>query len=211
MKTSWIIAGLSAAAAAVALFMASSAQAIAMPVCREDYRAVHHGGTRDVSRLRLIVIHSTEGPSALSAAGWFANKASGGSTHLVVDDVDCFRTLPDDVVPWGAEGDRANEDGLHIEMAGFAAWSRDEWLSHRETIRKTAAALQAWSQVYGIPLVFLSADDLRAQGDSARGVTTHANVTKAFGIVGGHTDPGVGFPIDVLMSTAGGRVPRMVS
>jgi hypothetical protein len=39
--------------------------------------------------------------------------------------------------------------------------------------------------VFGIPPVWLSADGLRRGG---RGVTTHAECTKAFG--GTHTDPG---------------------
>jgi len=178
-----------------------------MPECSDRYKAKHHGGTRPASQIRLVVLHSTEGDTAEGAAGWFANDASAGSAHIVVDDNACFRTLHDDVIPWGAQGDRANEDGLHLEMAGFAKRSRDEWLAHRETLRKGAAVVANWANKYGVPLKFLNDVDLRRMGNSARGVTTHAAITRAFSIAGGHTDPGVGFPLDVFFDLAGGEVP----
>ena len=172
-----------------------------MPVCDDSIRAIHHGGTREMSpgRIRLIVIHSTEGDTARGAALWFANEASGGSAHYVVDDSECYRTLPDNVVPWGAKGDRANEDGLHIELAGHASWTREEWMHHAQTLLKAAAIVQHWVRTYGVPARFLTAADLKRLGDSARGITTHNEITKAFDIAGGHVDPGAGFPIDTFM------------
>lgn len=175
-----------------------------MPECSEKYKAVHHGGTRPARQIRLIVLHSTEGGTAEGAAGWFANPASGGSAHIVLDNDKCFRTLPDDVIPWGAQGDRANEDGLHLELAGFAKWSRDEWMANRGTLKRGAAVVSIWANRYGIPLKFLNDVDLRRLGNTARGVTTHAALTKAFNVAGGHTDPGKDFPLDIFMDMAGG-------
>jgi hypothetical protein len=171
-----------------------------MPACDDSIRAVHFGGTRPASQIRLIVIHSTEGDTAAGAAGWFANDASEGSAHVVVDQTHCYRTLPDDVIPWGAKGDRVNEDGLHIEQAGYAKWSRDEWMANRSTIDNAARVVAAWAYEYHVPLRFLTADDLRAQGSNARGITSHVEVTRAFDVSGGHVDPGVEYPIDYFMS-----------
>lgn len=207
----WAAGGLAAVATALVVRRIAGGGSVPeppLPACDDSLQAVHRGGTRSLEpgRIRLIVLHSTEGDTAKGAAGWFTQDASGGSTHAVVDDEECYRTLPEDVVPWGATGDRANEDGLHVEMAGYARWSRDEWLAHRAEIEKAAAVALDWSRRYGVPLVFLTADDLRAQGGDARGITTHWEVTKAFGVEGGHTDPGPSFPIDLFLQLVGGKV-----
>lgn len=211
----WAVVAAGAAAAVAAILVARRIAGGGVdpavqvpPECDDSLRAVHHGGTRSLSpgRIRLLVLHSTEGETAAGAAGWFTQAASGGSTHAVVDDSECYRTLDEDVVPWGASGDRANEDGLHVEMAGYARWTRDEWLSHRAEIEKAAAVVLDWARRYDVPLVFLTAADLRAQGGEARGITTHWEVTKAFDVEGGHVDPGPEFPIDVFLRMIGGRV-----
>src|SRR5215510_4526618 len=102
-------------------------------VCSTKYRAFHHSGARPLSAIKWIVMHSTEGDTALGAAAWFANPASGGSAHLCVDDRYCFRTLPDGIIPWAAPG--ANTQGFHIEQAGYARWTSLIWSSkHRATL-----------------------------------------------------------------------------
>jgi hypothetical protein len=186
----------------------SSSDVAAAPTCETDIEAAHHGGTRDMNEVDLIVLHSTEDHTAKPAAEWFATTIPGvpeskqpGSAHVVVDDTSCFRTLPDDVVPYGAPN--INIRGLHIEMAGFHDWTREEWLSHLPTIEKAAGQAAAWSAQYGIPLRFLDAAALRA-GERG-GVTTHLEATKAF-TPGGHVDPGVNFPLDTFFQYAGGSI-----
>ena len=180
-----------------------------MPVCNTSIEAVHHGGIRPLSQIRLIVLHDTEGPTAINAAHYFANEASSGSAHYVVDDLECYQTLPDDIVPWGATGDRVNEDGIHIEQAcgGEAScykWTRAQWLEHEATILKAAAIAQNKGRDYNIPMRFLTAADMKRLGNDARGITTHWEVTKAFDVDGGHVDPGTQYPIDVFMKMVGG-------
>lgn len=209
----WVAAAIGVVAAVATILVvkkATGATPPPMPACDDSLQAVHHGGTRDLSngRIRLIVLHSTEGDTARGAAGWFTQDASGGSAHVVVDDDECYRTLPDDVIPWGAQGDRANEDGLHLEMTGWAKRSRKEWLAHKATIDKAAGVVADWARTYGVPLVYLTADDLRAQGDAARGITSHMEITRAFDISGGHMDPGEHFPIDILLDEVGGSMPN---
>lgn len=199
----------------VVLLASGRSSAAAPQACVERW-AVHHGGKRNMRDVRVIVIHSTEGDTAAGAAGWFQNEASRGSAHIVVDDEECYRTLPDDVVPWGAPG--ANEDGLHVEMAGHASWTRAQWLEHRRTIQRAAAATAVWGRIYRIPMRFVDAAGLR-RGE--RGVTTHAEVTKAYSGGAGHNDPGLvcsgsrcaagKFPIDVFMASAGGRAPERLA
>jgi N-acetylmuramoyl-L-alanine amidase len=210
IRPGWLAAGVALAVGTIALLVSKTVgkNRPALPNCSTQYTAHGHGSTRNMQSVRLIVLHSTEGATAAGAAGWFANPDSQGSTQIIVDDTSCFRTLPDNVIPWGAAGGRANEDGLHIEMAGFAKWTRAEWLKHQATLDKTAAWIAEWSALYGVPLTFLTAADLKRDGLKARGITTHAAITEAFK-PGGHTDPGKNFPIDVVMRAAGGSVPNV--
>ena len=165
--------------------------------------ALHHGGYRPMVDVRLIVIHSAEGGSADGVAAWFADPRSTGSTHLAIDDKEVIRTLPDEVFPFGAPG--VNREGLHVEMVGFAKWSRAEWLAHPRELERAAIAIRSWSDHYGIPLVFLDAAAI-AKG-APRGVTTHHEATIAFSNGKGHWDPGPGFPMDVLIEKARALAP----
>lgn len=162
--------------------------------CRRRFTAVHHSpGSRPLSAISHIVIHSTEGDTAAGAATWFANRESEGSAHLVVDDRECYRTLGDTLIPWGAKG--TNRNGFHIEHAGHADWNRQKWLGHEQTLRRGAFKAAFHAVKFGVPLKLLSANDLR-HGRS--GFVTHATASKAFN-PGGHTDPGSGFPLDHYM------------
>ena len=138
-------------------------------------------------------MHDEENASAAAAAAWFANPHSRGSAHLCVDDRECYRTLGDAQIPWGAPG--ANRFGFHIEQAGFARWSSAIWKSHLLTLRRGAYKAALHCHAFGIPPQFVSARGLRL---GVKGITTHAECTKAFG--GDHTDPGLFWPRRLFMS-----------
>jgi hypothetical protein len=103
--------------------------------------------------------------------------------------------VPDLVVPWGAPG--INRSGLHVEHAAYARWSRAEWLAHEPMLRRSAAKVARWCWLYRIPRRWVGADELRA---GRAGLTRHLDATQAFPPNGGHTDPGLGFPLDLYLS-----------
>jgi hypothetical protein len=99
-----------------------------------------------------------------------------------------------------------NTNMWSICIPGRAAQSRDEWLdaASRGYIRAVAAYIvDRWhADGHRWPLQFCRAVDLRASGNAAgavlaAGYTTHAEVSKAWRQTD-HTDPGSGFPLDVL-------------
>jgi hypothetical protein len=153
-------------------------------------RAAHDSGWRQASSVRHVVIHSTEGGTAASVAAYFATTAPA-STQLAIDDVDCYRCVPDLVIPWGAPG--VNSSGLHIELAGYARWTRAEWLSHEPMLERSAAKAARWCWLYKIPRRWLTPAELAA---GRAGFCRHLDATAAFHTPGGHTDPGPGFPRD---------------
>lgn len=161
--------------------------------CNQTHRAVHYSGTRPLTVIDLQVIHDEEAPTALAAAMWFQNPASGGSATYCNDDYTCYRTLLDNQIPWGAPG--ANYHGLHYEQAGFARWHSIDWARHYRTIDRNAWKMARDARRYGIQVRWLDAAALRR--GLRNGQTSHAQCTKAFG--GSHTDPGFGYPKTLLM------------
>ena len=163
------------------------------------FRAHRHGGTR--TRTSVIVVHSTEGPTAAGAAAWFADLRSSGSTQMVVDDEKCFRTLDDETVAYGAHPH--NHNGVHLEIAGFAKWTRAEWLQRDARLRRAARVIAYWCAKYEIPVVLLTDEDVARfakSGIETKGITTHAACARgAYPKGGNHWDPGPDFPMDVLL------------
>ena len=172
--------------------------------CLTTYRAVHSSGPRSAALVRYIVLHSTEGPTAKGAAQYFTEQAAGGSSNLVVDDHECYRVLDDLIIPWGAPP--LNTSGFHIEQAGYAAWTRAQWLAHEPTIDRAAFKASLRCHRFTIPPVELNVAQLRA--DFAKhhptgGVVTHATISHAFA-ESTHTDPGAGYPMDVFLHKLAG-------
>jgi N-acetylmuramoyl-L-alanine amidase len=170
--------------------------------CSGQYTAVRQSGKRSLSRIGLIVIHCTESHSARSSAQWFENTRAQGSAHLVLDEFECFRTLDSAVIPWGAKG--ANTRGFHIEIAGWAKWSREDWMKHSQALRRAAYKAAVHAVKFGIPIRLLTAEQLKA---GHKGFATHALCTKAFG--GTHSDPGKHCPTEQLIAWTKEYAARM--
>jgi len=146
----------------------------------------------------LIVIHCMEAPEASTTAEWcaayFAGKrgpAPQASAHYCVDDDTIICCVPPERVAWHAPG--ANRNGIGIEHAGFARQSRQQWLDDF-SLRMLAlsAQLTAWlCRRFSIPPGFILAEHIKLGG---RGITTHAEVSKAYG-KSTHWDPGPHFPV----------------
>lgn len=150
---------------------------------------------------RKLVMHSMEAPekgtTAEGTANYFKNPPRPGSAHYCVDNnsiVQCVQTRD---IAYGAAG--ANNDGIHIELAGYARQTRAQWLDEYSTaMLKLAAQLCAVILVpkFHIPVVQLTVAQLKNPLSS--GFTTHADVNKAFK-EGDHWDPGPGFPMDIFL------------
>lgn len=156
--------------------------------CSASFRARRKSGTRRLSAITLGVVHCTQGATARGAASWFVNPAAQGSAHVVADGRECFRTLPPSVIPWGAPG--VNGRGWHLELAGFAEWSRGTWLAHRGTLERGAFKLALHGHAFNFPMRRLTDGELRR--GVKRGIIGHAQASRVFG--GSHTDPGAHFP-----------------
>lgn len=147
--------------------------------------------------ISCIVIHDMEYPETPEGAEWCAEFFAGpsapkASATYCVDSDSVVQCVRDRDVAWHAPG--ANHNGIGIEHAGYAKQSREDWLDEysRAELAVSAKLVVKLCALYTIPIVKLSADDLRA---GLRGICGHADVTAAFPGPGRtHFDPGSGFP-----------------
>lgn len=156
--------------------------------CDGTYTAAHDSGTRSPSDITYVVIHSTEGDTAQGAAAWFENVKSEGSTNIVIDDDHCYRTVADLRVPWAAPP--LNRAGFHVEIAGYARWTKEQWLRRPARLHRAAFKAALRCKRYGIPVRQVGWLGLRL---GRKGICSHNAVSKAWHL-SDHHDPGPGFP-----------------
>jgi N-acetyl-anhydromuramyl-L-alanine amidase AmpD len=144
----------------------------------------------------LLVIHTMENAEkpdgAENVANWFAGSTPPeASAHYCVDADSVVQCVRDEDVAWHAPG--ANYDGLGFEHAGTARQTGRDWSDeYSKAMLEISAKLVAEKCAqYEIPPVWLYPADLQA---GRRGITSHDNVSKAFGR-STHWDPGRGFNI----------------
>lgn len=157
-----------------------------------------NSSSRNGKQVRLIVLHTAEGARTVESLGaFFANSSSQVSSHAGIDDqrVETF-------VPYGEESWTVlsgNAISENVELCGFAAWTREQWLGeHHQMLELTAGWIAQRCRARNIPIRKLSPIGV-AEGLS--GVCGHIDWTLGMK-EGTHTDPGPGFPWDVVIGLA---------
>jgi len=146
--------------------------------------------------VRVIVIHTMEAPEKDKTAENVANFFQGlpstkkASAHLCIDNNSIIQCVLDNDVAFAAPG--ANHNGIHLELAGFAAQSSADWsdVYSKALLENAANAAAQYCLKYDLPRKHLSNDELEA-GDE--GIVGHVQVTEVFK-KSTHTDPGKHFP-----------------
>jgi N-acetyl-anhydromuramyl-L-alanine amidase AmpD len=154
--------------------------------------------SRGGSEIRLIVLHSAECAEVSSAA---ENLASWGgqnsSWHFAVDNDSITQSVPLEERAWHAR--QVNPYSIGVEQAGRASQTAEQWADpYSLAVIENTAQLVAWlCHTLAIPVEFIEADRIREMHEDggAWGITTHAEVSKAFEERGGHWDPGPNYPI----------------
>ncbi len=171
--------------------------------------APSHGAAR--GRPTFGVFHTMETPLEPGYAASLARYAAGGpgvSWHYGVDPAETWGVLPDTVVAWHVG--TANTRSLGLEQAGRAAMTRDQWLTDTGMAqhRRSADVVRHARDEYGIGIYLMSDQQLRDAhaGKIVGGWATHDQCRR---VIGGttHTDPGGGWPADVVLQLAAGQVP----
>lgn len=153
---------------------------------------------------RLLVVHTFEGQDL--PVERMTDYQSGrlphqrtGSYHVVIDaDGRSGRENDNEFIPWAA-GWTGNRIGLHVSLAGRAAFTRAQWLARRAQLAELARWLRHEGRLNGIPLEVVPVAGIRGNG---RGVCSHADISRAYPLETDHTDPGPAFPWDYVLALA---------
>ena len=162
-------------------------------------------------RIDLVVLHTAETPeganTARAVANYFRTTDTKASAHYCVDSDEIIQTCRTLDVAYAAPG--ANHNGVHVELAGRASQTDVDWHDAYSTaLLRTAAPLVAdLCAVHRVPVRYVGAAQLIVGGAAARGITTHANVSRAFR-KSTHTDPGPNFPIVEFVNLVLGGTPE---
>lgn len=143
----------------------------------------------------LLVIHTMENAekpgTAAQVARWFESpQAPKASAHYCIDAGEVVQCVREQDVAWAAPG--ANRNGIHLEHAGRAAQSADDWQDDysQRMLERSAELVAKLCAKYSIPVRKLTPEDLVA---GLPGICGHVEVSKAFK-KSTHTDPGKNFP-----------------
>jgi hypothetical protein len=181
-----------------------------------------------------IVLHDIECPpgsgwaESLGGPNYLQNPAEQHSVHYIVDADSVVQGRPESDWAWGC-GTPGSKHGIQIEQAGYASFSRGQWLGTaagstytrpngqrsdytEQDGRDMAAQLELLAKLiadickrYNWSPTWASDSEIRAAANGADlgKLSYHAQITRA---VGGtvHTDPGENYPFDVLAAKAAG-------
>jgi N-acetyl-anhydromuramyl-L-alanine amidase AmpD len=159
---------------------------------------------RGSAPVRLVILHTAEGARTVAELGnYFAAAAVQVSSHVGIDDDGIEQYVDYAREAWTTRN--ANPISDNAELCGFAAWTREQWINdHMSMLKNAASWVAARCTARNIPVVKLTPAQVAA---GQPGVCGHVDWTVGMKD-GTHTDPGPGFPWDVVISLAqGGGVP----
>lgn len=164
------------------------------PLVTYFYPAPAHGGSQDPN---VGVLHDIESPLApgyartLQGPAYFGGDA-GVSAHYTVDPVDIACGLDEETVGYHVGG--ANPGTIGVEQAGYARFTRDEWLTP-DGKRQQSNVARLMADINRrrprIRLKWLTDDEYRAarrNSSAPGGWVTHNQVSTVTGLTS-HHDP----------------------
>lgn len=147
----------------------------------------------------LIVLHTSEAPNIRGLrdlrelGALFSRRSAQVASHVANDsEGNDARFVADERAAWHAAG--WNSISLGIEQVGYASQSRRVWLGRRAQLLNTAEWLAFWSRKYSIPL---QRGQVSGGQVTRRGVVFHSQLNPRT-----RTDPGAGYPLDVVLEMA---------
>lgn len=171
-----------------------------------DILTTADSGWRDPYACLWGIFHTTEDPEGKdpeATARWQLDRANNSSYNVLFGHTGkTVRSNDDDYAPWSV-GEPGNRLGFHGSAVGRARRTRKQWLERAEQVESMARWAADLHTRYGLPLRWLTVEEVRAQ--RVKGFTSHAVYWEALGRARGmdvRTDPGAGFPHDVVLFRA---------
>lgn len=162
-------------------------------------------GWRDPHKTQATVFHTTENSDSTppeNVANWQTNAANESSYNGLfgadVTGAKSIRTNPENRRSWSA-GEPGNTDAIHYAAIGWAARTRAQWLANPRQLWHFSSVAADHHLRYGRPLKFV---DRHALKRGEKGFTSHGEWYHGKGGPAYRSDPGDGFPWDVVLAQA---------
>lgn len=164
-------------------------------------RWVGHPRSYGVGRshgITCVIVHNTEGREGRGTAqaghDYDVNRTDGTSTHVLVDTVEALQEVEYENTAYAAF-QHGNGMGVQVELCHPGEWDLNE-PNDAATFDNGAQVVAQICLELRLPAVWLDETQARAAWfGSAKGITGHAEITKAFPEDGGdHFDPRESFP-----------------
>jgi hypothetical protein len=165
----------------------------------KHFRAWASPTSRQITHVVIHTAECSESPTGAEAvAAYFASIDRPASAHFCLDSDSAVQCVRLDDVAFAAPP--LNDAGVHIELAGFARQSAEEWADAYSSaeVERLARLVGSLCRRFALPIVYVDAAGLKA---GAKGITTHADVSNAFH-QSDHQDPGPHFPMARLLEIA---------
>lgn len=150
---------------------------------------------RESKEVDWLVVHTAEGAKMeIDLGHYFAGTTAGSSNSGIGQGGGYASYVNFSDTPWAAPP--LNQEGEHLEICGFAKWTRETWLKYPAML-ETVAKWIAWRcTVRRIPIRYINKP---VKGTS--GVTGHVDVNNVYHL-SNHWDPGPNFPWDIVIARA---------
>lgn len=163
-------------------------------------RSDKHSGVSGIPT-QLLVLHSAECPLrggyAQSLTEWAITSDVIASWQRFIDPISRVYMIDDMYAAWHAS--EANPMSIGWEQAGYARYSRAEWVTPDGMLQMESLAydMAEVAKRDGIPPVWLTTDQVNAitsgRDRTTKGLCTHRQIDPE-----SRTDPGDGYPFDLL-------------
>jgi N-acetyl-anhydromuramyl-L-alanine amidase AmpD len=160
---------------------------------------------RQGNSIQVLVLHSAENQElpgqAKHLVQWFAGStAPQASAHEMIDNKEALISVEDSDTAWAVDDFPLNLCSKSYELTGHANNTAAQWADAYETavIHIAEGEFKRDMKKYGIPAHHLTDAEIvkiHNGNKTIKGICTHADISRALKVVGGHQDPGPNFPI----------------
>jgi hypothetical protein len=160
---------------------------------------------RQGNKIQVLVLHSAENQELPGQADhivqYFAGSAAPkASAHVAIDNKKVVTSVDDMDTAWAVDDFPLNLCSKSYELTGHAANTAEQWANAYESavIALAENEFKKDMKKYSIPAHHLTDLEILAihnGNKTIKGICTHADISRALKIAGGHSDPGINFPI----------------
>lgn len=161
-----------------------------------------------------IGLHCTQTPnsSGRGVVAYFKKKSSKASAHAVVDVDEVLCAVKAEDTAWAMQ--KQNQRGYHVEICGYAQWTKDQWLNgpgKQVMIWGACVVAEAISlcRYLGsdIQVRYLTDDEIRK--GTGKGIVQHQHSDRVLKDPNPHTDLGLYFPTKEFLDMVKWWMPRI--